>query len=576
MDKRLLNVRFKKSTASIFVLFIIFIIVFFFHPFNELTTVNLQSYPNLVDSLKGNTVISDIKIKKCFYYSSCQLNKVEQLQWRRLDSPLELYAAKPFRSLLRSMDIFNTFVFVKQALAQTVDSALVDVKITLKGEPINDSNEGWVLTDYDSYTIWKKFISKSHETFEQVDLVRDLDILFGMDDLQDSREYWQYQRTSIPVNAPVLPHLTLLKVPLTSHNKIFTEFHEFQSLKQNEVLLAKSNSLKIVQISDLHIGPDTGFCLDSLIDCTADLKSLEFLESSFEGESSSKPIDLVVITGDLIDSHRTKEFKSSILKSLSPILSKKIPFIFTFGEMDEVPLYEDKPEDENSPDESDLKVDTILKLNILNFISSLPYCYNKFVRYNQNLHGLTNYNMKVFKMPVNEETQLKLDEPAAIITVLDSENHKIDSSQINFLYRENQPLKSKDPFKLLFFHYPLPNYRPQGEFKLIGAYNDKKPLKKKTDMKFRDDIASLGYQVVSVGHEYKNDLCLLSEKIDRNTVINSMWLCYSSGAGASVGTSVDYDRKLRVFQIDFEKKQMLSWKRSALKGAFDHQMIHEY
>lgn len=100
----------------------------------------------------------------------------------------------------------------------------------------------------------------------------------------------------------------------------------------------------------------------------------------------------------------------------------------------------------------------------------------------------------------------------------------------------------------------------------------------KTDIRFRDDIFHLGYQVVSVGHEHENDACIVSENKSDGKVIDSLWLCYNSVTGESGETiSTDYARKLRIFQIDFEDRQMLSWKREQKTGeAFDYQMVHDY
>ena len=275
------------------------------------------------------------------------------------------------------------------------------------------------------------------------------------------------------------------------------------------------------------------------------------------------------------------------MKGLSPILERNIPFIFTFGELDEVPLaplFKPISDEKKSTDEKieeSLKVDHDLKLQILNFIATLPNCYNQIINKQeytqklQNEHGLANYNLKLFR----EVDGKKIDEnkPDVLVSVLDSENHAISSTQINSLYRVNQDISTEKPFKLLFFHYPLPNYRPSGEFRNIGTYNIKLPLKKKTDLKFRDDITKLGYHVVSVGHEHDNDACILSEKLnDKKELQDSIWLCYNSVTGYNGNTvKEDYDRKVRFFEVDFEKQQMLSWKRTESKP-MEYQMIYQY
>jgi len=208
----------------------------------------------------------------------------------------------------------------------------------------------------------------------------------------------------------------------------------------------------------------------------------------------------------------------------------------------------------------------------LQFLSSLPNCYNYIPNQDNHIHGLTNYNLKLLR---------NLDSnPSAVLTILDSENHKIDASQINSLYRLNRDLP-QDIFKLLFFHYPLPNFRPTGKFKLIGSYNEKHLLNAKTSYSYRDDIVNCGYNVISVGHEHENDACVLSEKYQPETKesLNEVWLCYSGVTGDSGVTKLNeaFDRKLRVFEIKFDNKRLISWKRNMNKGmGFDYQIIHQF
>lgn len=133
----------------------------------------------------------------------------------------------------------------------------------------------------------------------------------------------------------------------------------------------------------------------------------------------------------------------------------------------------------------------------------------------------------------------------------------------------------------MFFHYPLPNFRPTGKFKLIGSYNEKHHLNTKTSHSYRDDIVNCGYNVISVGHEHENDACVLSEKHHPETkeTLNEAWLCYSGITGDSGVTKLneDFDRKLRVFEIIFDNKRLISWKRGLNKGiGFDYQIIHQF
>ena len=187
------------------------------------------------------------------------------------------------------------------------------------------------------------------------------------------------------------------------------------------------------------------------------------------------------------------------------------------------------------------------------------------------MHGITNYNFQI-----KQKSSTPSSSSSISVTVLDSEDHLIDDSQMTYLYRINNELLND--YKLLFFHYPLPQFRPKGKFKIVGSYNEKHELDRKTKLKFHDDIISCGYNVISVGHEHENDACLLSSSSSSSNSDKSIWLCYNSITGDSGITKLDkqYVRKLRLFEIDFEKNRILSWKRKEIDNQpFDYQLIYE-
>ncbi|CAH2351617.1 hypothetical protein CLIB1423_04S02102 [[Candida] railenensis] len=612
MDKRILyNLRLRKSTITYAVLFILstFVIINTFTSKSPLAslpfkyyatpaTSKLQVFDNIAATLSKNTIVTDIKIKRCLKYTKCDLSKVEKVQkWIKLETPLELYAKNDFKNFVSNLEIFNHYIYIKKTPVKDAPRGLVDIRISSSSGssviPEGEDARDWEQAPSDSFTIWKKYVRKPAKRtngppFLETEFIRDINILYGMDDLADGRENWELQDTPIEIqniDNTIPPYLSLLRVSMLRQAQVVAASNKFSHLKFNQIMFTESNYVKILQLSDLHFGADKGILCNNKLDdgmegydiCDSDSKTLEFIDSSIDQESK-QPIDLIIISGDLIDSYRTKDFRSTILKGLAPILERKVPFIFTFGESDEVATLEEKEDLSTVSNKDDRKIDPVLKLNILNFLQSLPYCYNVLHHYDDRIHGLSNYNIKVYKNDPNSKAPLEQSKPAVVLSILDSENHKIDSSQINHLYRFNQGIKTENPFKLLFFHYPLPNYRPSGEFKIIGSYNVKHPLNVKTDSKYRDDIYNLGYHVVSVGHEHENDACILSESKHKDKVMNELWLCYSSVTGFSGETSAqDYDRKVRLFEINFAEQKMLSWKRSQKSGeGFDYQMIYQY
>lgn len=515
---------------------------------------------NPLEIINSNLVVSSLKIKACWKYSACA-----EESWHQYSTPLNLYSSSLFPSMI------NYYLFVQYRKFDDVRRLLTNVQFS-KSSPAGD---GWEKT---ASGIWVTYADKGNKV-DQISVVRDVDVLFGSHDLVDSRPYWHYQPqpNHFPFSSSIPNHLSLLKFSNDQTDKIKHEYNQFNHLKSAGALLTTNPSYKILQLSDLHFGQDLGKCFGN--HCKSDYKTIKFLEHSIAQE---RP-DLIVITGDMIDYDRLKNFKSVILKGLAPIIKNSIPFIFTFGESDY------NHENFNT------------KRAFLKFLSSLPYCLNTFTEDGMPaMHGLTNYHLKLFRL--NEklnpsEIQLhELTNPDALITVLDSQDHMIDSSQINYLYRINQISQhhrkiSKDDdnldlddeiFKLLFFHYPLPNFRPIGKFKLIGKYNEKHKLETSTDIKFKNDIINCGYHVISVGHEHENDACIDSPQDKFDGVVpdesKHIWLCYNSITGDSGETKLDvnYERRFRVFNIDFEKSQLLSWKINEFNSGFDYQIIHKF
>ncbi|KAL6451703.1 SIA1 Protein SIA1 [Candida maltosa Xu316] len=395
---------------------------------------------------------------------------------------------------------------------------------------------------------------------DNIPILRSIDILFGNNDLIDSRLYHKTLHLSssdsihtiLSLNMMNLKEQSILKESnqqlLNLKNEQIIEFSEEQQPENDDGSKIRSK-FKIMQLSDLHFGQDLGRC-ETIIDpndndnidnekCTSDLKTLKFIEDSINKESP----DLIVITGDLIDVDRSIDYKSILLKSLQPILAKNIKFIYTFG--DEIDNYD-------------------TKLLIIDFLSTLPNCLNTLPQ-DKSLYGVTNYNFQV---------RSKAFKQSASITILDSQDHYLDESQINYLYRLNNEFQND--YKLIFFHYPLPQFRPPGKFKIIGTYNEKHALDSKTNVKFHDDIINCGYNVIAVGHEHENDACILSESSANKD--KSIWLCYNSVTGDSGVTKLNkgYIRKLRLFEIDFDDGRLLSWKRKEVdKSAFDYQLIYD-
>ncbi|CUM49940.1 unnamed protein product [Debaryomyces fabryi] len=530
-------IRFRKISLIVMGTLLFIVSLQFFNFLNH-NSLPLELFDN--DNVDTNKVIVDIKVQKCFKFRECNT----ALGWHRLSKPLNMFS--------RSFTIFDTHLIVKREQINQATRIMTDFQIT--SGPVAPKGDGWVQESYKNLILWKQYTNTNSAEFESAQLIREVNILFGDKDLHDSRIQWdfQYQESPMPFGTLLPVHLSLFKLSRSEEQEYIQNYTDFSVRKREGNIITDKSNFRIMQISDLHFSSDYEICNDS--GCKLDTKTLKFIEDSLESDN----IDFVVITGDLIDQIKVKDFKSVILKGLSPILRKNIPFIFTFGELDFNEFHN--------------KNASLIKFQILQFLSSLPNCYNYVPNQDNHIHGLTNYNLKLLR---------NLDsKPSAILTILDSENQKIDASQINSLYRLNRDLP-QNLFKLLFFHYPLPNFRPTGKFKLVGSYNEKHQLNAKTSHNYRDDIVNCGYNVISVGHEHENDACVLSEKYHPETKesLNEIWLCYSGITGDSGVTKLnqDFDRKIRVFEILFDNKRLISWKKSMIQGiGFDYQIIHQF
>ncbi|CAK9441705.1 uncharacterized protein LODBEIA_P55730 [Lodderomyces beijingensis] len=528
-------------------------------------------------TLNDNQIISNIKMIKCNRLLSCQVPDGYTILNPALNHHLE--------SGKKIYD-WDVHVIVKMAKLEEATKYISDISLqkkdgyelvtcSKKGSKNNNSsnnnnndnndnndndgdgdgdedNDSLMSTTATNFKFYKqiKVTNTENPIKDDQQVLRGFDILFGSNDLVDSRKY--HQSLHLTSHESIHP---ILSISMMSNNDVADHKRDMKQKDENMgKLTTTSEKYKIMQLSDLHFGQDLGHCDSNGNICkSSDLKTLKFVEAALKLEEP----ELVVITGDLIDVDRSLDYKSVILKSLQPVLAAGVKFVYTFG-------------DEVSSASSEIKK------NIIEFFASLPNCLNTVPNADaEHLNGLSNYDFRITHTDLHQTVE---------VSVLDSQGHLIDESQINYLYRLNNQ-DTKADYKLLFFHHPLPQFRPEGVFKIIGSYNEKHPMQTATSAKFHDDIINCGYHVVSVGHEHENDACIFSELSKtaktgggNDDAGKSMWLCYNSITGDSGITKLneEYVRKLRMFEADFSKQRLLSWKRKEDdQSAFETQLIYQ-
>lgn len=287
------------------------------------------------------------------------------------------------------------------------------------------------------------------------------------------------------------------------------------ALKQKELLL-KGSEFKILQLSDLHFGKtrllgSTSNGVGNFLH--SDLRHIQLIEAAIRYD---RP-DLVTITGDLfVDDSHVIDFETQTLKIVSPMIKNGIPFVFAWGD----------------------EVKQVSKSLFLKFISSLPFCLNKFVE-----DGSTNIMLPIASADSSQQI--------GTIYSLDSD---IDLAQ-KFL--NEQPISPLSLFNLAFQHFPLKEFRPDGSFALIGQYEEKGSLDYLADTKsLRNLLGERNVRALSCGHDHSNDCCIFSEG-KQQQLTNDMWLCYLG----VTGYDNEYQSGVRLFKIDSGANEITSWKR---------------
>ncbi|AQZ16674.1 SIA1 (YOR137C) [Zygosaccharomyces parabailii] len=268
------------------------------------------------------------------------------------------------------------------------------------------------------------------------------------------------------------------------------------------------DSFKIMQITDTHL---RGTMDPGTI--RAEFQTRAFISSVLARENP----DFVVITGDLLDGWNSVDCELCVMKLVQPMILAKKPFVILQGTSD------------FSTQCSEAKV--------LNFVRDLPLCVNAIAP-----HGLA----------------LRLWHGARLMLHWGAKG-----------LVENESAAPEVDYSLAFMHGPLPEYRPQGVFPLVGSYRERVVDEKLLEKESRGVYTALvkrGVQVVSCGSEHNNDCCLKPD--------NGIWLCFAGVSGVGAERMEGVAVTVRMFKVDDEKGEITTWKRLAQNPeVVDYQVV---
>lgn len=288
-----------------------------------------------------------------------------------------------------------------------------------------------------------------------------------------------------------------------------------------EIKFNAQGKLKIVQFTDIHY----------IAGAKPSEKSITTINATLDAE---KP-DLVVYSGDIVVKAPTKQGWDEILE---PCISRKIPYVVTFG---------------NHDDEAEMK-----RKEVAEYVSNKPYLVNKQVEIN-NVAGYLNAAISV---------KDKNGKTSAVVYAMDSHTYSTNPrikgygwfhlNQVNW-YTEiskkftaanaGQPLPA-----LAFFHIPLPEYKlafDDLKNKRVGLrYENECPPSINTGM-YAAMFEAGDVMGMFVGHDHVNDYL-----VDYNGIA----LAYGCWTG-SENTYQRYKNGARIIEIEEGKREFRTYVR---------------
>lgn len=408
-----------------------------------------------------------------------------------------------------------------QKLIRSSDSSVFHNHIHRQRRPIWSFFSRWQTDPNDIYLLGEDWEYKGGGIWCKYEYnkspITDIELYLGSGFIE-SRLYWkevihEYNRgkgiRSLPmsITREAKPDPKMLKIP-ENKDKV-NSLHI--SMKRD-----RGDSFKVLQITDVHFR-----CSDGTVAILNEFQTKHFISNTIDRENP----DLVVITGDTLDGENSFDYQTCIMKVVQPMIRSNIPYAISFGISDFSPL--------------------ATRLQIKEFVSQLPLCMNKFASPEGHM-AITSV------LPTGSEL---------VIYVLDS------FAPIESFFEQMKEYKDFE-YALVFRHLPIPEYRPEGVFPIIGQYNERSTFKLKPEEEgyIYDLLCAHNIKAISCGHEHNNDCCLQSR--------GEMWLCYGGCTGVGPDKIKTMEANVRLFQID--DSVITSWKRNIrqIDRVYDYQYIY--
>ena len=378
-------------------------------------------------------------------------------------------------------------------------------------------------------------------------------------------------------------------------------------------------SLKIMQIADLHYSVGTGECRDTDKDgCIGDIDTEDWLANALDAE---KP-DMVVFSGDQLNGQRTSYDSRSVLaKFAKPVIDRQIPWAAIFGNHDSEDVGDRPFQMRNlqsmpyslaqpGPDEVDGVGNYVIKLR-----SGDPSQMHLFTLYFLDSHAYQGTTLPWVEADYDyiKESQILwfLNESASIKPIERpfQPDGAADLGHIWMSKRSMKPgrLSRQDttfakPNAMMFFHIPLPEAYStadvagfDGEELDVGSQFDGQGSSKHNSGFFyngikqafeaetvRDEWTGTSQvnevKILSHGHCHVTDRCRRTDGIWSAPPCTPLTMlmsraCFDGGSSYSGYGQVDFDRRVRVYQISEYGEKVETYKRRTTGEIIDQQIL---